>query len=46
VDEVRRDQLGEKRGEDVGEQDGALGHGGADEVLGGGEDQDVEDVVD
>jgi hypothetical protein len=45
VDEVGRDQLREEGGHDVGEQDDALGHGGADEVLGGGEEEDVEDVV-
>jgi hypothetical protein len=46
VDKVRRDQLGQEGGQHVGEEHDALGDGGADEVLGGREEEDVEDVVD
>jgi hypothetical protein len=45
VDEVGGHELGDKRGQDVGEEDEALGEG-TDEVLRGGEDDYVEDVVD
>jgi hypothetical protein len=46
VDDVRGQQLGEEGGQDVGEEDGGFGEGGADEeVLGGGEKEYVEDVV-
>lgn len=46
MDEVGCDELGEEGGEDVGEEDDAFGDVASDEVLGGGEDYDVEDVVD
>lgn len=46
VDEVRGDQFREEGGENVGEEDHAFRDGRADEVLGGGEDDYVEDVVD
>jgi hypothetical protein len=46
VEEVGRDQLGQEGGQHVGEEHDALGDGGADEVLGGREEEDVEDVVD
>lgn len=45
MDEVRCDQLGEERRNDIGEEDDAFGDG-TDEVLGGGEDDHVEDIVD
>lgn len=45
MDEVGGDEFGDEGGGDVGEEDDALWEG-ADEVLGGGEDDDVEDVVD
>lgn len=45
VDEVGSDELGEEGGQDVGEQDDAFGEV-ADEVLGGGQDDDVEDIID
>lgn len=44
MDEVRRDELREERGHDVGEEDDAFGKR-ADEVLRGGEDDHVEDIV-
>lgn len=46
VDEVGRDQLREEGREHVRQEDHALGHVGAHEVLGRGEDDHVEDVVD
>ncbi|KZL75238.1 hypothetical protein CT0861_11293 [Colletotrichum tofieldiae] len=46
VDVVGRDELREEGGEDVGEEDDAFRDRGPDEVLGGGEDDHVEDVVD
>jgi len=46
VDEVRGDELSEKGGEDIGKEDDSLGDGGTDEVLGGREDDDVENVID
>lgn len=45
MDEVRSNEFDEERRKDVGEKDDAFGES-ADEVLGGGEDNDVEDVVD
>lgn len=45
MDKVRCDQLGEERGNDIGEEDDAFGDG-TDEVLGGGEDDHVEDIID
>lgn len=45
VDEVGRAELGQEGGDHVGEEDEALGCGGTDEVLGGGEEDYVEDVV-
>lgn len=44
MDEVRGDQLGQERGDDIGEENDALGER-ADEVLGSGEDYHVEDIV-
>lgn len=46
MDEVGGGQLGQEGGEDVGEQDETLGDVGTDEVLGGGEDDDVQDIID
>ena len=45
MDEVGRAELGQEGGEHVGEEDEAFGRGGADEVLGRGEQNDVQDVV-
>lgn len=45
MDEVRCDQLGEERRNDIGEEDDTFGDG-TDEVLRGGEDDHVEDIVD
>ncbi|KGQ07521.1 hypothetical protein BBAD15_g7134 [Beauveria bassiana D1-5] len=45
VDKVWCDELGEEGGYHVGEEHDALGHG-ADEVLGGREDDDVEHIID
>ena len=45
MDKVRRNELGEEGRDDIGEEDDAFREG-ADEVLGGGEDDDVEDIVD
>jgi hypothetical protein len=45
VDEVRSDELDEKRGHNIGEEDDAFWER-ADEVLGSGENDDVEDVID
>lgn len=44
--EVGRKQFREKGWNDIAEEDDALGHGGANEVECGGEDDHVEDVVD
>ena len=44
--EVRRAEFGQKGGYHVAEEDNALGDIGADEVKGGGEDDNVEDIVD
>ena len=38
-------EFGEEGGDNVGEEDDALGHGGADEVERRGEDDYVEDIV-
>ena len=46
MDEVRRNELREKRGEDIGEEDEAFGNGGTDEVDGCREDDNVGDIVD
>ena len=46
VDEVGDGEFGRQAGDDAGEQDGGLGDGWADQVEGGGQDDDVEDVVD
>ncbi len=46
MDEVGRDQFHEEGGYDIGEKDNGFGHGGANEIEGGGEDDYVEDVVD
>lgn len=45
VDGVGEEELGEEGGQDVEEEDEGFGEGRADEVEGGGEDDDVEDVV-
>lgn len=45
MDVVGRCELDEEAGDYVGEEDGAFGDVGADEVEGGGEEEDVEDVV-
>lgn len=45
MDEVRSDELDEKRGHNIGEEDDAFWER-ADEVLGSGENDDVEDVID
>lgn len=42
---VRRNELCEERRHDVGEEDDAFGDGGADEVLGRGEDDHVENII-
>lgn len=44
MDEVGGNQLGREGGGDIGEEDNTFGEV-ADKVLGGGEDDDVEDVI-
>ena len=44
MDEVRGEELGYEGGDDVEEENEGFGKGGADEVEGGGEDEDVEDI--
>ena len=44
MDEVRRDKLSEERRYDIGEQDDAF-RNVSNEILGSGENYDVEDVV-
>ena len=46
VYEVRDEELRDKRGHDVRKQNDAFGDGRADEVEGGREDDDIEDIVD
>jgi hypothetical protein len=46
VYEVWRDELREEGGQDIGEEYDAFRYIGADEILGGGEDDNVEDIVD
>ena len=43
---VRRGQLSEERRENIGEKDESFGYVGPDEVLSGGEDDDIQDIVD
>lgn len=45
MDKVRRYELGDERGKDVGEEDDGFGDAGTDEVECCGEDYYVEDVV-
>lgn len=45
MDKVGSDELCEERGDDIGEEDDAFWQR-ADEVLGGGEDDDIEHIVD
>lgn len=45
VDEVGRHELYHERRGDVEEKDEGFGEGGPDEVQGGGEDDDIENVV-
>lgn len=45
VDEVRSDQLGKERRDDIGEEDNPFRQR-ANKVLGGGEDDHVKDIVD
>jgi hypothetical protein len=44
VNKVRGHELRNERWQHVGEQDDAFGDG-TDEVLGGGEDDDIEDII-
>ena len=46
MDEVRCHKFRGKGGHHVGEQHGALGHIGAYKILGCGEYDDVEDIID
>ena len=45
MDEVRSDEFGEEGGENVCKQNNGFGNAGADEILGCGEDDYVENVV-
>lgn len=46
MDKVWGAELGQERGDNVGEENKAFGDGGADEVEGCGEDDNVEDIID
>ena len=46
MDEVGSAQLGQEGRYHIGEEDDAFWHVGTDEIEGGREDDDVEDVVD
>lgn len=46
VYEIWGAKLGEKRGNDIREQDNAFGNIGPYQIKGGGEDDHIEDVVD
>lgn len=45
MDEVWSNEFRGEGGHDIGEEDNALGDVGADEVEGGGEDDDIDDIV-
>lgn len=45
MDKVGRAQLHKERGYDVAEEDDSLGDRGADEIEGGREDDNIEDIV-
>jgi hypothetical protein len=46
VNEVGCDQLGHERGQHIGEKNDGLGNSWTDEIEGGREDNDIEDIVD
>lgn len=45
MDEVWRKEFREEGGHDISEEDNALGDVGTDEVEGGREDDDIDDIV-